>query len=443
MTNNVLNISFLAKLVLVSLTLSACFGSDDDKPETTLNLELPEPVDTSRLFFDMHLDSFQVLEDEFKYGETLGKVLNDNGVSHQKVHYLAQASKDIFDVRDLKVGRPYKLFQPLDTAKTPEVLAYHANATDVYFYHFGDSIFVEKKSKPVDIRLEFASGIIESSLSQTMEKAGLSQRLVLALADNIYPWTINFFSVQKGDKFKVLYLAKYVEDEFIGVDRVLASNFNHFDNDFYAFSFDNEGFDDYYNDEGKNLRNFFLKAPVQYSRISSRYQKRRRHPVLGKIRAHKGTDFAAPKNTPIYSTADGIVTHARYKGGNGNYVKVKHNATYTTQYLHMNKFAKGIKPGKKVSQGQVIGYVGKTGLATGYHVCYRFWYKGKQVDPFKVNLPPSEPISDDLRPQYELVRDQYKTILDAHGWETPKLELDPLPEIDIHKKTEPDTAVSL
>ena len=215
-----LNVNTLIKLILVSLSLSlfSCFDTDDSPKETLPELVVPESLDSSRLFFDMHLDSFQVLEDEFKYGETLGKILNDNGVGHQKVHYLAQASKDIFDVRDLKVGRPYKLFQPLDTAKAPEVLAYHANATDVYFYHFGDSVFVEKKSKPVEIRLEFASGIIESSLSQTMEEAGLSQRLVLSLADNIYPWTINFFSVQKGDKFKVLYLAKYVEGEFIGVD---------------------------------------------------------------------------------------------------------------------------------------------------------------------------------------------------------------------------------
>lgn len=407
--------------------LGLCFSCGGNEPKQDV-VEVVEPeikIDSSRFFFGHHLDSFEVVEDEIKYGETLGKILDDHGVSHTKVHYLAKASEDVFDVRDFKVGKQYMILKSLDSNATALKFIYKANPVDYYFYNFEDSIYVEQKSKPVEIKRQFASGVIESSLSQTMDEAGLSQRLVMAFADEIYPWTINFFSVQAGDKFKVIYDAKYVDGEFIGIGKVHAANFNHFDNDYYAFAFDGAGYDDYFDEVGNNLRNAFLKAPVQFTRISSKFQPRRRHPVTGRVKAHKGTDFAAPKNTPIFSTADGIVTHAQYKKFNGNYVKIRHNATYTTQYLHMNKIARGIKPGKKVKQGEVIGYVGKTGLATGYHVCYRFWVNGKQRDPFKVKLPPSKPVEEKYRAAFDSVMVDYKAVLDGYDFRTGKVQLSP------------------
>jgi len=315
------------------------------------------------------------------------------------------------------------ILKSLDSTKTALKFVYKANPVDYYFYNFADSIFVKHKTKPIVLKRQFASGVIEGSLSQTMNKAGLSQRLVMAFADEIYPWTINFFSIQPGDKFKVIYDAKYVDGEFIGIGKVYAANFNHLKNNYYAFSFNGAGYDDYFDEKGNNLRNAFLKAPVQFTRISSKFQPRRRHPVTGRIKAHKGTDFAAPKNTPIFSTADGIITHAQYKKFNGNYVKIRHNATYTTQYLHMNKIAKGMQPGKKVKQGEVIGYVGKTGLATGYHVCYRFWVNGKQRNPFKVKLPPSKPVEDKYRAAFNSVLEKYKYVLDRYDFKTGKTHL--------------------
>lgn len=411
-------------LVLISLCFSC--GSNEPKEEIKEIVETEIKVDSSKFFFGHNLDSFKVVEDKIKYGETLGKILNDHGVNHTKIHYLAKASEDIYDVRDFKVGKQYMILKSLDSNATAVKFVYKENPVDYYFYNFADSIYVEHYAKPVELKREFASGVIESSLSQTIDEAGLSQRLVLALADEIYPWTINFFSVQPGDKFKVIYDARYVDGEFIGIGKVHAANFNHLKNDYYAFNFNGEGYDDYFDEVGNNLRNAFLKAPVQFTRISSRYQPRRRHPVTGRIKAHKGTDFAAPKNTPIFSTADGIVTHAQYKRYNGNYVKVRHNATYTTQYLHMNKIAKGIRPGKKVKQGEVIGYVGKTGLATGYHVCYRFWVNGKQKDPFKVKLPPSKPVANKYRDAYNAVMEDYKKVLDEYDFRTGKLSLDSL-----------------
>ena len=411
-------------LVLISLCFSC--GSNEPKEEIKEIVETEIKVDSSKFFFGHNLDSFKVVEDKIKYGETLGKILNDHGVNHTKIHYLAKASEDVYDVRDFKVGKQYMILKSLDSNATAVKFVYKENPVDYYFYNFADSIYVEHYAKPVELKREFASGVIESSLSQTIDEAGLSQRLVLALADEIYPWTINFFSVQPGDKFKVIYDARYVDGEFIGIGKVHAANFNHLKNDYYAFNFNGEGYDDYFDEVGNNLRNAFLKAPVQFTRISSRYQPRRRHPVTGRIKAHKGTDFAAPKNTPIFSTADGIVTHAQYKRYNGNYVKVRHNATYTTQYLHMNKIAKGIRPGKKVKQGEVIGYVGKTGLATGYHVCYRFWVNGKQKDPFKVKLPPSKPVANKYRDAYNAVMEDYKKVLDEYDFRTGKLSLDSL-----------------
>jgi len=422
----------IKRLIQTLFLIGVLVSCGDEQPSTDI-IEIVETemkVDSSKFFFGHNLDSFEVVEDKIKYGETLGKILNDHGVNHTKVHYLAKASEDVFDVRDFKVGKQYMILKSLDSVSTAQKFVYKANAVDYYFYNFSDSIYVQHYAKPVVLKREFASGVIESSLSQTMDEAGLSQRLVMAFADEIYPWTINFFSVQKGDKFKVIYDAKYVDGEFIGIGKVHAANFNHFNNDYYAFSFNGAGYDDYFDDEGNNLRNAFLKAPVQFTRISSKYQPRRRHPVTGRIKAHKGTDFAAPKNTPIFSTADGIVTHAQYKKFNGNYVKVRHNATYTTQYLHMNKIARGMKPGKKVKQGEVIGYVGKTGLATGYHVCYRFWVNGKQRDPFKVKLPPSKPVESKYRDAFNLVMNDYKKVLDEYDFRKGKVHLDKEPEVE-------------
>lgn len=413
----------LGTFLIFLSTLFSC-NTNNVEQETSEIIESVIQVDSSRLFFGYNLDSFDVVQDNIKYGETLGKILGAHHVSSRKIHYLAKASVDIFDVRDFKVGKEYMILKSLDSNSTASTFIYKANAIDYYFYNFTDSIFVKHYAKPVELKRQFASGVIESSLSQTMDKAGLSQRLVLAFADEIYPWSINFFNVQAGDKFKVIYDAKYVDGEFIGIGKVHAANFNHHKTDHYAFRFNGEGYDDYYDEKGNNLRNAFLKAPVQFTRISSKFQPRRRHPVTGYVTAHKGTDFAAPKNTPIFSTADGIVTHAKYNKFNGNYVKVRHNSTYTTQYLHMNKIAKGMKPGKKVKQGEVIGYVGKTGLATGYHVCYRFWVNGKQCDPFKVELPPSKPIKEEYRSAFNSILIGYKNILDQYSYQKGKVHLD-------------------
>ena len=273
-----------------------------------------------------------------------------------------------------------------------------------------------------------------------MEESNLSAKLVNVLADEIYPWTIDFFRLNTGDKFKVIYDAKYVDGEFIGIGKVHAALFHSNGKDYYAIAFNEVGgFEDYFDENGNNLRKFFLKAPVSFTRISSKFTNRRKHPVTGRWKGHFGTDFAAPIGTPIYSTADGTITEVSYTQYNGYYVKVRHNSTYTTQYLHMDKSSKrlwakkGIKKGKKVRQGiDVIGYVGRSGQATGPHVCYRFWKNGKQVDPFKTSLPPSDPVKKEKREAFENIKSILMGKLNAINYPEEYLNLDSIQSISMN-----------
>jgi murein DD-endopeptidase MepM/ murein hydrolase activator NlpD len=233
-----------------------------------------------------------------------------------------------------------------------------------------------------------------------MQENDLNPVLALELAD-IYAWSIDFYQIQKGDQFKVYFSEKYVEDEYVGIDSIYAAIFTHRNVEFSAILFEQDGLTSYFDELGNSLQKAFLQTPVKFSRISSRYTKKRFHPVLKRNKAHLGTDYAAPTGTPIYTTGDGVITHASYTSGNGNYVKIRHNTVYTTQYLHMSKFAAGTKAGKAVKQGTVIGYVGSTGLATGPHVCYRFWKNGNQVDPYKEKIPPSFPVKEENKPVFE------------------------------------------
>jgi murein DD-endopeptidase MepM/ murein hydrolase activator NlpD len=268
--------------------------------------------------------------------------------------------------------------------------------------------------KKVKTVIKTASGIIESSLSEAIESQGLNYILAHEMSD-IYAWTIDFFHLQKGDNFKLIYEEKYINDTIpVGIGNIQAAFFEHKNNSLYAFNFVTDSLkniNDYYDENAKTLRRKFLKAPLKFSRISSRYNLKRRIKYYGnRIRAHKGTDFAAPVGSPILSTANGTVIASRYHSGNGNYVKIKHNSTYTTQYLHMKK--RNVRKGDYVKQGDVIGWVGMTGNTAGPHVCYRFWKNGRQVDPFKQKLPSAAPIKESLKDYYLVFIQPLKDSLD-------------------------------
>lgn len=381
--------------------------------------EETQPTEESTLavnqfsMFGLNPSDYTIHLDMIKRNEFLADILGACNVEYSLVDKLVRQTKDIFDVRHIKANRPYTIFCSAESEKA-EMMVYEHEPTEYVVFDMRDSLDVRIVQKEITTRLNEASGVIYSSLSQSMQDNGLPQMLVAKMSE-VYAWTIDFFKIQKGDRFKVIYEEKYADGEFIGVGEIRAAYFKHYEDDFYAIHYEHEDIpsgSDFYDENAESLRKVFLKAPLKYSRISSRYQKKRFHPVLRRNKPHLGTDYAAKTGTPIMATADGTVTAATRNRGNGNYVKIRHNGVYSTQYLHMSKFAKGIKRGVKVKQGEVIGYVGSTGLATGPHVCYRFWKHGKQVDPYKQKLPDADPLKEHLVPAYNIFKDSVKTRLD-------------------------------
>tara|TARA_R110000868_G_scaffold189484_2_gene432479 strand:- start:1031 stop:2281 length:1251 start_codon:yes stop_codon:yes gene_type:complete len=376
---------------------------DDPKPEEVKEeiAVIEEPVETFE--FGFKLEDYIVKRDTIRKGDSFGEILERNNVGYPKIFHIAEKAKDTFDIRRLQIGKPYTLLCSKDSLELPKSFIYQPTLEEFVVINFHDSIHAYTSRKPIKYVEKMATGVIMNNISETLDEQGLSPRLAYKMADEIYAWTIDFRRLQKGDRFKVIYTDKYIDDTiYTGVHNIKAAYFEHNNEPFYAFEFETDsvkGIIDYFNDEAKNLRRAFLKAPVKFKRISSRYNLRRRIAVYGyKVRPHKGTDFAAAIGTPIMATANGTVTKSSYTGGNGNYVKIRHNATYETQYLHMKK--RKAKVGQFVKQGDVIGWVGMTGNTGGPHVCYRFWKNGKQVDPFKQKLPEAKPISDSLKYKY-------------------------------------------
>jgi murein DD-endopeptidase MepM/ murein hydrolase activator NlpD len=374
-------------------------------------LEVIQEIVEPSYEYNILVDSFNVIKGSVKRAQTMGEILYLNHIDHFEINKIVEKSKGIFDVRRVNTGKKYTVICASDSTKKAQYFIYEIDATNYVVFDLRGEIDVYKGKKPVTVKLKTASGIIKSSLWLTMEEQNLSPKLTAELS-TIYAWTIDFFKIQKNDGFRVYYEDKYIDGQYIGIGRLLAAEFTHKGQDFYSFYYrENENFGDYYDEQGKTLRKAFLMAPVDYKRISSRYSKRRKHPVTGRWKGHFGTDYAAEKGTPIWSTANGTIIAATYTKNNGNYVKVRHNGTYTTQYLHMSKIKPGIRKGVFVKQGDIIGYVGSTGLATGPHVCYRFWKNDKQVDPFKQKLPPGDPIKKENREAYMLAKDSLMQIL--------------------------------
>src|SRR5688572_1541954 len=341
--------------------------------------------------FGLPTDSFTIIENTVHRNEFLATILQPYNVENITIANLAQKSKPVFDVRRIAAGNQYTIFCTKDSVQKAVYFVYQPNAIDYIIYDLRDSITVTKGKREVTTKIETASGTITSSLYEALENAGTDPSLAMKLAD-IYAWSIDFYKIQQGDFFKVVYEQRYVKDEPVESGQVKSAIFSHEGDTFYAFYFEPDSLQagDYFDETGKSLRKAFLKAPLKFSRITSRFTMKRFHPVQKRWKAHLGTDYGAPSGTPIISTGNGVVTESTFNRNNGNYVKVRHNNTYTTQYLHMTRRA--VKRGQQVRQGQVIGYVGSTGLATGPHVCYRFWKNGKQVDPYRQKFPAATPI---------------------------------------------------
>lgn len=413
-------IAVLALMVVGFALVWGYVNSDESGMESSGEAGKPgltemKPAEPVNYQYGLPVDSFLIEESEVQKGESFGNILLEAGVDYSVIHTIAEGYRDIFDVRHIRSGKPYKIFkQKKDSNTIAKYLVYQPSLTEYYVFELGDSVNVRSGRKEVSTRTREVSGVITSSLYESLQEKGASPALTMELS-TIYAWTIDFFRIKKGDHFKVVYEERFIDDTtFVGIGRILAADFNHGGVSFYSFLYNNDdSYSDYFDEKGKTLRKAFLKAPLEFSRISSRYNPNRYHPVLKRVKPHLGTDYAAPHGTPIMATADGTVIAAAYTRGNGNYVKIRHNSTYTTQYLHMSKFASGMKTGKVVRQGDVIGYVGSTGLATGPHVCYRFWVNGRQKDPYKEKLPEADPIKEEYREDYMAEMREMKKRLDA------------------------------
>jgi murein DD-endopeptidase MepM/ murein hydrolase activator NlpD len=349
--------------------------------------------------FGLPLDSFNVTESLIQRNEFLASILELYNVDNNTISKLQEKSKYVYDLRKIKAGTKYTVLSSKDTLRKVCYFVYQPNAIDYVLYDLRDSVSVFAGKRQVTARLETASGIINGSLYETFQKSGTDPALAMKLAD-LYAYTVDFYSIHDGDYFKILYEQRYIKDEPVETGAIQSAVFSHNGEKHYAFFYKSDTTEagDYYDEKGKSLRSSFLKAPLKFSHITSGYSLRRFHPVQKRWKTHLGTDYAAPEGTPIIATGDGMVVESEFSNNNGNFVKIKHDETYTTQYLHMTKQA--VRAGQSVRQGQIIGFVGSTGLATGPHVCYRFWKNGKQVNPLQQTFPPSVPLPESVMPLF-------------------------------------------
>ena len=404
---------FTLLLVATLATLASC-GNDkkeDDKETAKPIAQKQKEVKE----FGFVLDDYVVVRDTIRGGDTFGGLLQKEGYDAGDVYNITQAIKDSFNLRNIRIGKPYTLLKNKNNPDSLEVFVYQPDRLSYYVIDLRDSIAkAYKQKRPITIRRRTIAANIEGSLAQTVHEAGASPALTQSLSE-IFAWSIDFFRIQKDDSFAVTINERYISDSiYAGIESIEAAVFETRGVKKYAFPFKQDERatrPSFYDEEGNALKSMFLKAPLKFSRITSRYSPRRFHPVQKRWKAHKGTDYAAPKGTPIMTTASGTVIAAGYTSGNGNYVKVRHNRTYTTQYLHMSKIK--VRKGQYVSQGDVIGLVGSTGLATGPHVCYRFWVNGKQVDPLRQKMPTSKPMEEKYKPKYMEYMKPLKKELDS------------------------------
>ncbi len=372
-------------------------------------------TESTETLYGLSLQEFDVIEDVVKENQTFSVILNSYNVPNSLINELVQKSQGVFDMNKLGVGKKYTMFCSKDSLKVPKYFIYEPNSTEYFVFDLRYPAKVYKVEKEVSTTEKSLGGIIERSLYHTIAEKGVDVTLTNKLAD-IFKWTIDFFALDKGDRFRILYQETSIEGVPVSTGRINGASFTHRGKTFYAIYFEKDGKGGYYDLDGNALKSRFLQAPLEFTRISSKYNLNRVHPILKRVKPHLGTDYAAPHGTPIVAVADGIVEEATQRGGNGKFVKIKHDNVYSTQYLHMSRFAEGIRKGVKVQQGQVIGYVGSTGLATGPHLCFRFWKNGQQVNPFKELPKNGEPLPQSVKPEYLKWKDNVVERLNMLGY---------------------------
>jgi murein DD-endopeptidase MepM/ murein hydrolase activator NlpD len=399
---------FGAALAAVALSATSCgrgkTASEDSVAESvtdTLTVEAP---------LGFNPDSLSVTEGKVKNGQFFSTLLGSLGMSAQEAYNLTQACGSVFDVKTLRVGQSYRAYS---SESGLQYLVYDRDRASSIVFSCRPPYEAWIYEKPVTVEQRYADVTINTSLWNDMIAADVSPLLIVNLSD-IYAWTVDFFALQKGDRFRVLYEEKMCDGEVIAVDTVRYAVFSHAGDDFPMVMFNqHDGGNVWWNEKGESMRKAFLKAPLNYSRVSSGFSYARKHPVTRKVQPHTGVDYAAPKGTPVMSIGDGVVTSMKYEGAGGNTVRIRHNSVYTTAYLHLSKYGPGLKAGQRVRQGQVIGYVGSTGRSTGPHLDFRVWKNGTPINPLKMESPPAEPIKEESRQAFEQAHKIYKATVDT------------------------------
>lgn len=378
-----------------------------DEVEVTDSLEVQEIV----YKYGIPVDDYDVDYGVVRTNQSLSTILEKHGLSVSEVYRLSEKAKGIFDVRKIRSGQAYAVFTTRDSVPVNTFFVYEIDPRTYVVFDLRGDYQVSLGENPVEWRRKQVSGRVESSLWVAMGKYDADPQLAVVLS-NIFGWTIDFFGLQKQDEFRVIYEQEYVDGQSLFNYNVLGASFRHADSIYYAIPFVQDGEKLYYNETGNSLEGAFLKAPLDFFRISSRFSNSRYHPVLKRYRAHHGVDYAAPTGTPVYAIGSGRVIAKGYQAnGGGNYLKVKHNSVYTTTYMHLSRFAKGIKVGSNVAQKEVIGYVGATGLATGPHLDFRVFENGKPINPLTIKSQPKKPIAPENMPAFRVVCDSIKKLL--------------------------------
>lgn len=401
-------------LIITVISLFACNRSADLKeitssiPEQAASEKAGEPV----YIYGIPADSFDIIPGKIKRDSYLSEIFLKNGISMPEIDRALYNSRDIFDVRKVLPGKNYSLLCSRGSSHKAKYMIYEHDPAITYIFSFNDSLNITEIRKKIDTEIRYAKGTISTSLWNAILDGGMPPALAAEL-NEIFQWTVDFFGLEEGDSFKVVYEEKFIEGKPVGMGKIITAQFTNSGQTYTAVPFIQDGHETYFDADGKSLRKAFLKAPLKFSRISSRYTASRLHPVLKIRRAHFGVDYAAPTGTPVHAVGDGKVIAATYDGGNGRMVKIKHNASYTTAYLHLSRFGAGITAGKMVKQGDVIGYVGSTGLSTGPHLDFRFYQNGSPIDPLKVIAPPSEPVSESNMEKFNKIKEVNLNLLNT------------------------------
>jgi murein DD-endopeptidase MepM/ murein hydrolase activator NlpD len=387
-----------------NILMISCTGSLKDKDEpvsmitdSIIAQQTPTPV----FLYGIPYDSFDLISGHIKQNGFLSEILLKHGVSMQEIDKVVRNSKTVFDVRKIRSGSNYTLFCSKDSISRAKYLVYEHEPSTFYVFSFNDSLNITAFKKDIKSVIKYSSGTIETSLWDAMITGGLHSELSGKLSE-IFAWTVDFFGLQKGDNFKVIYEERFIDDISLGIDRIYGAQFNRSGHSITAIPFNQDGKESYFDLDGNSLRKAFLKAPLQFSRISSHFSSARMHPILRIVRAHYGVDYAAPIGTPVHAIGDGRVVSATNEGASGRMVKIQHNSVYATAYLHLSRFGDGIRAGALVKQNDIIGYVGSSGLSTGPHLDFRFYRNGSPVDPLKVDAPSVEPVSEENKPKFEI-----------------------------------------